>query len=158
MTRDPNRTIAIALGVIGHLAGAAFIFFALWPLLQSQRSTTWTAQTCTVRHAEVYRASGKDGVDRYRIIVRYDYTVAGRNLSGERYDFAVLTDTDGAGKQRVVDQLKTQGQVPCWVDPNDPSEATLSRDYQIPAVPLLLGIVTLLGGIAALAWGLLKKR
>ncbi|HEY3497139.1 MAG TPA: DUF3592 domain-containing protein, partial [Polyangiaceae bacterium] len=70
------------------------------------------------------RVRGHD-VTTTTLNVSYRYRMAGREFRSSRYDFSDGT-FDGSGAEELV-RLGPGAQVPCFVDPSDPAEATLTH-------------------------------
>jgi hypothetical protein len=77
--------------------------------------------------------------------------VDGKPYSSERYSFDFGSTSGRKGKQRVVDQYPRGAQRTCYVNPDDPSEAVINRDF-VPT--MLFGLFPLIfvavGGIGLL--------
>jgi hypothetical protein len=136
------------------LAGAVASYFALWrPLSKLVASRTWRETECEVLSSRVAEVSGSDG-PTYRVDIRYSWTAGGSTHAGNRYDFMGGSSSGTEGKQRIVDRYPPGSRVTCWVDPEDPGEAVLSRGlspvYLIGLVPLLFVAV----GLGGLVWTL----
>src|SRR4051794_27614107 len=154
----PARGCLVFFFLIFFLAGAAGSYFALWrPLSKLAASRSWTETQCDVLSSQVTEVSGSDG-STYKVDVRYSWTAGGSTRVGSRYDFMGGSSSGREGKQRIVDRYPPGARVTCWVDPDDPDEAVLSRGlspiYLIGLLPLLfLGI-----GLGGLVWTLRSGR
>ncbi|HEY4576207.1 MAG TPA: DUF3592 domain-containing protein [Thermoanaerobaculia bacterium] len=154
----PARGCLVFFFLIFFLFGAAGSYFALWrPLSRLFASRSWTETQCDVLSSQVAEVSGSDG-STYKVDVRYSWTAGGSTHVGSRYDFMGGSSSGREGKQRIVDRYPPGARVACWVDPNDPDEAVLSRGlspiYLIGLLPLLfLGI-----GLGGLVWTLRPSR
>jgi hypothetical protein len=134
------------------LAGAAASYFALWkPLSGLLASHSWTETRCDVLSSQVAEVSSSDG-STYRVDIRYSWTAGGSTHVGNRYDFMIGSSSGTAGKQRIVDRYPPGSRVACWVDPEDASEAVLSRGlspaYLVGLVPLVFVAV----GLGGMIW------
>jgi hypothetical protein len=140
------------------LAGAAGSYFVLWrPLSRLLASRSWTETQCDVLSSRVEEVSSSDG-STYRVDIRYTWSAGGSQHVGGRYDFMGGSSSGTAGKQKIVDRYPPGSRVTCWVDPDDPNEAVLSRGlspvYLIGLLPLLfLGI-----GLGGMVWTLRSGR
>jgi len=133
--RRPTRGGKGAGCVIGFLLvfllfGLAFaVPFFLLPMWRTFDARTWDAVPCTVERAWVETHSGDDG-STYSIGVVYLYEVGGRRYAGERYDFFIGSTSSREGKTEIVEGLPPGVQTTCWVDPDDPTSAVLSRSLR----------------------------
>jgi hypothetical protein len=154
----PAKGCLVFFFLIFFLAGAAGSYFALWrPLSKLFASRSWTETQCDVLSSQVAEVSSSDG-STYKVDIRYSWTAGGSTHVGSRYDFMGGSSSGREGKQRIVDQYPPGSRVTCWVDPNDPDEAVLSRGlspiYLLGLLPLLfLGI-----GFGGLVWTLRPSR
>lgn len=150
----PAKGCLVFFFLIFFLVGAAGSYFVLWrPLSKLLASRSWTETQCDVLSSQVVSDDST-----YRVDVRYSWTAGGSTRVGSRYDFMGGSSSGREGKQRIVDRYPPGSRVTCWVDPDDPNEAVLSRGlspiYLIGLVPLLfLGV-----GLAGLVWTLRSGR
>jgi hypothetical protein len=121
------------------------------PLSKLFASRSWTPARCTVLSSQVAEVSGSDG-PTYKIDIHYTWTAGGGAHESDRYDFLGGSSSGTSRKQAIVDRYPPGAQIPCWVNPGDPSEAVLSRDlspvYLLGLVPVLFFSV----GVAGLVW------
>jgi Protein of unknown function (DUF3592) len=154
----PAKGCLIFFFLIFFLVGAAGSYFALWkPLSGLLASRSWTETQCDVLSSRVEEVSGSDG-STYRVDVRYTWTAGGSTRAGGRYDFMGGSSSGREGKQRIVDRYPPGARVACWVDPDDPNEAVLSRGlspiYLIGLFPLVfLGV-----GLGGMIWTFRSSR
>jgi len=119
-----------AYGVLGLFAvfGLVFAGFGLMPLLELRQAQSWTPTPCTILTSGVAEEHGSDG-STYRVEVTFRYEVAGVEHVSERYRVSRISSSGHAGKQRIVDTLPPGTDSTCFVNPEDPSEAILRRDW-----------------------------
>ncbi|HEY3571563.1 MAG TPA: DUF3592 domain-containing protein [Thermoanaerobaculia bacterium] len=144
--------------LIFFLAGAAGSYFVLWrPLSKLIVSRSWTETQCDVLSSQVTEVSDSDG-STYKVDIRYSWTAGGSTHVGSRYDFMGGSSSGREGKQRIVDGYPPGARVTCWVDPNDPNEAVLSRGLSLIYLIGLLPLVFLGIGLGGLIWTLRPGR
>lgn len=154
--------------VVGILFGLPFLgmgllfcwMMAIRPVLDVMESQAWSEIPCTIATSEVERVSGSDG-PTYRIAITFSYTVDGRDYTGGNYDFSDASSSGYDGKAEVVSQYPVGRDAVCWVDPDDPTRAVLSRDiptlvyfvFPFTSLFILVGAGIILGSA-----GLLPKK
>ncbi len=131
------------------LAGLGTSLFFLRPALRVLEARSWPATPCTIVHSEVRTHAGDDGAT-YSVNVLYTYVVNGREHKSNRYRFLGGSTGDFASKERIVRRLPPLTRTVCYVNPENPSEAVLDRDfssdYAFGLVPLVFAVIGL-GGI-----------
>lgn len=112
------------------LAGAGLFFFLfLRPAYRVYNATNWIETPCKIVSSEVAAHSGDDSTT-YSIEVLFSYSYGGREYKSSRYDLSAGGSSGGsASKQKVVDQLPPGKETVCYVNPNDPVDAVLNRDF-----------------------------
>jgi hypothetical protein len=135
------------------LAGAGFSLFFVQPALRVLKARSWQRTPCTVISSQVRTHSDDDG-STYSVDVLYSYTFGGREYKSNRYQFLGGSSGGYAAKERIVRHLPPLTRTVCWVNPEEPAEAVLNRDfsaeYAFGLVPLLFVMVGLGGLVFAL--------
>jgi uncharacterized protein DUF3592 len=147
-----SRGCLLALSAGVALLGVAFgwPFFAK-PALRLLASRSWPVLSCRVLASQV-RSHPGDESTTYSADILYTYSVGGREYESNRYDFLGGSDSDSAGKEAIVERYPAGARVVCFVNPEDPNEAVLSRDW---SVFYLIGLVPL-AMVACGVFGLVK--
>lgn len=131
------------------LAGAGFSLFFVRPALKVLAAKSWPPTPCVIVSSQVRSHSGEDSTT-YSVDVLYTYTYNGWKYKSNRYQFLGGSTGGYAEKERVVRRLPPLTRTVCYVNPKDPAEAVLNRDfnheYAFGLVPLLFVAVGL-GGI-----------
>jgi hypothetical protein len=110
------------------VAGMVVRDFSTWMTVQH-----WAARPAELTHAELVGRHGDDGTT-YRVDARYKYEVAGKTYESTRV--AVHEGADNIGsynydRGRELERLhKARRPVTCFVNPDDPSDAILYRDFR----------------------------
>jgi hypothetical protein len=86
--------------------------------------------SCRIVSSSVHSYIKKRGTS-YGIDVAYKYTYNGRSYQSNRYQFLEVLSSKKADKQQVMDQLSPGSTVNCFVNPADPAQAVLVRDYTL---------------------------
>jgi hypothetical protein len=148
----------VAFFSLFFLAGCATAYFLLVrPLWLWGDSRSWPQTTCTVLESRVGERSDSDGTT-YSVDVVYTYSFGGRGYRSDRYGFFGGSSSGYEGKARIVARYPPGSRVPCWVDPDDPEYAVLSRE---PSVLWLVGLVPLvfvLAGGGGIVWAVRSGR
>jgi len=133
---------------IFFLAGSAvFIFFSGVPLWKWAGAQTWEETACRITSSAVRTHDSSDGAT-YSVDIAYTYSWNGTNYYGNNYNFMTGSSSGRAWKQAVVDRYPPQSERVCYVNPDNPEDAVLSRafslDYLIGTFGLLFVGVALL--------------
>ena len=115
---------------LGHLVAiglpsAMLYFFSIIPLRRVYRARDWLETPCVILSSAVEENLSESGV--YRIVVTYNYEVAGRSYSSSRYNFSTGATCGSRGKKAVVDRLAPGMRAACYVNPTDPSDSVIKR-------------------------------
>ena len=96
---------------------------------------------------------GDDHTTLYRPDVRYSYEVAGRRYESTRHRFGNAFTDNRAAAETTSAQYVPDASVPCFVNPDNPSEAVLDRRSSpfllvalLPAAIAGLGVSSVAGG------------
>lgn len=122
------------------LFGLGFLYLMLLrPLLQIRAARDWVQTPCEI-------VSSKVGVHRgdsttYSIDITYKYQVRGREYQSDRYYFRTGSSSGRSGKQAVVNRYPVGKKTVCYVDPDDPTEAVIQREF---TADLLFGLFSLI--------------
>lgn len=148
---------AVAFFSVFLLAGLAFSAFFAWPLLRVFESRSWSRVPCEVLESGVATHPGEDN-DTYSVEVLYRYEVGGREYRSDRYHFFLGSTSGYEGKARVVEGLPAGTRTTCWVDPEDPTEAVLSRELTLEYLFGLLPLVFVVVGAGGIVYTLVGVR
>ena len=135
------------------LVGLGFFYgFFLRPAMQVWSAGDWPAVECTITHSRVHVNRDSDG-DTYRIDIGYRYEYAGQSYASDRYDFLSFMASSGrSGKEAIVRRYPVGQAATCFVNPDDPSEAILSRqwrgDFLFALIPVAFLGIGLIGMVA----------
>lgn len=143
--------------------GIAILVFALLPLLTG----AWRAQSWEQGEARLTSAgldvSRDDDSTTYRARATYDYQYRGREYSGERVAIGGGRDNIGSFQENLGRRLTRAYQagepVPVWINPENPTEAVLNRDFRWGLTAFYLGMGLVFGAVGgSLVWFALRPR
>lgn len=133
---------------------------ALGPIYKSITSGSWPQVPCVITTSEVESHSDSDGTT-YSVNIEFEYTYGVENYIGGSYDFNEVNSSGYKGKKKVVDTYPVGSEALCWVNPDKPEKAVLSRRvpgivyFIIPftSIFMLVGLAIMLGSL-----GLVPKK
>ncbi|MCC5805769.1 MAG: DUF3592 domain-containing protein [Opitutales bacterium] len=146
MSRKSTRTLGIVIGLVFLSAGMGIGYFlGVRPLLQAMESGSWPQVPCRIVSSEVESRRTSDGTT-YRVAIRFQYKYEGRQYTGGSHGFDTAWSSGRASKQRIVGEFPVGLETTCYVDPDNPETAVLSR-----AVPTFAWIMLPFSGAFFLA-------
>jgi len=128
-------------------AGLAMVYAtSLQPWLANRDAQNWVETPCWITSIAIKSHNGKNtGLE-----ITYQYQFAGRTLQSQRYDFTPSSASGYAWTAASEHQYRKGTVTVCYVNPQQPSEAVLSRTVEnnpmnwMPAVIVLPGLLLLL--------------
>lgn len=134
------------------VAGAAiFWFLSARPVSKVIAAQTWPPVACTVIESRVGESTSEDGTT-YKVVVTSAYSYQGREYGAARYDFTNFYSSGYEGKAEVVARHPVGSRAECYVNPEDPSEAVLSRSPSARYLVGLFGLLFMLPGLFGVIW------
>ncbi|HYN20565.1 MAG TPA: DUF3592 domain-containing protein, partial [Thermoanaerobaculia bacterium] len=148
----PSGCLAIFF-LIFLLAGAAIVWFLFArPAFKVVKAQAWPAVDCTVVESLVEESSDSDGTT-YRAKVVAAYAFNGSEYRSGSYDFSGSVYSSGyGGKAAIVAQYPVGTRTICYVNPEDPAEAVISREFRASYLFGLFGLLFFLPGLFGLIW------
>ena len=154
------RGCMVAFFAVFFLAGAGFSLFFVQPALKVLKARSWQPTPCTILSSQIRSHSDDDGTT-YNVDVLFAYAYGGREYKSNRYQFLGGSSGGYDEKERIVRHLPPLTRTVCYVNPEEPAEAVLNRDfsaeYAFGLVPLLFVAVGL-GGIIFALRGAFQKQ
>jgi hypothetical protein len=138
MPKGLARNVIDTLVLVLCLVFASIGLLAGWsmtgrPLLRWWTAQTWPAMQCEVISSQVATHADIEGGDTgetYSIDIEYRYHIGGRPFTSRRYDFMQRSDTARADQDALVETYPPGRVFECFVDPDDPAEALISRRFR----------------------------
>jgi hypothetical protein len=116
--------------------GVAIQAFFIPTVLRGRAAQSWPAEPCVISHARVatHTSSGSHGSHTtYSVEVLYHYHHDGKRYGSSRYAISNSSSGDYNSASQQADNLRRQRNTECYVNPLDPADAVLSRDYATSA-------------------------
>jgi hypothetical protein len=136
-TGDRNAAGCLALFALPFMAvGVAALCFALNDLWSWTQMSRWQSVPAELQSLDLTTGS-TDNATTYRVRATYRYSFAGRSYAADRVAIDRMADNIGSFQHDLYASLRAAqavGRVTAYVDPAQPSSATLNRDLR----PLLL--------------------
>lgn len=156
-----NKVFGLLFGGMFFGMGALFCWMmGLSPLFKALGSNDWAETSCVIESSKVKTHSSSDG-NTYSIEISFNYTIDGSAYTSDTYNFDSSSSSGRKGKAKVVADYPVGSNQTCWVNPDDPANAVLSRSipgivyFVIPfsSVFIFIGLFALLA-----SFGLLPKK
>lgn len=156
----PFLALLMSLGMVavGWFATKEIV----WKPVSSYLSAlSWEEIPCTIQESRVERpAPPKRGINKSdgratRVGVIFSYTIGGRKYNSSRYDFLGAYKTGERDEQEAFVARSPKGtRTLCWVNPENPREAVLKRDFSADYLVGSLFSLFILGGFTGVSWSL----
>lgn len=120
------------------LFGFPLLFLGIWilganlilPLARCLLSAHWQPIPCEIIASEVKSADNDDGGEAWRAEISYSYEFGGRKFFSKSIDFSSeVYSFDKRAEIILVRQFAAGDPATCLVNPRDPQEAVLVRDW-----------------------------
>lgn len=154
-----RRAAIVGLGLIATLllAGGVVLnyFFYLRPLQQSRAAQAWTQVPCRILQCQIttHVSHGSHGSTSttYSLTLAYAYLVGDRTYQSNDYDFTVGSTSDYNWWAAGMSRFKPGTLSVCYVNPQDPRQAVLVRDFDHNPVMLIFPLALGVAGAAVAA-------
>ncbi|MEX0777555.1 MAG: DUF3592 domain-containing protein [Phycisphaeraceae bacterium] len=145
--KTPVRFLILFFAIFLVFGGLFPYLFTIRPLLKGYAARNWQPVPCTVQSSKVKSHRSSDGTT-YSMDVRFEYEWQGQVLQSDRFDFI---DGSSSGYSHYKAQAKRYpagSKQTCYVNPADPTQAVLSRQFNQPLwMSLLPFIFPLVGAV-----------
>jgi hypothetical protein len=155
--KHPRAFLALFFSLF-FFAGAGFGWMMVGkPLLKIHESENWPKVPCEIVSSRVKVSHGDDSTT-YRADITFRYKFEKMEYIGGSYDFMTGSDSDYSSKSQVVGRYPPGKKTYCYVNPADPVEAVISREFNAPWwMPILPGVFMLVGA-GGIIGTLIKKK
>lgn len=153
-----NQRIFLALFFsVFFFAGSGFGWVMVGqPLMKIKESQNWLKNPCTIVSSRIKESQGDDSTT-YRVDISFKYKFKGVEYVSATYDFMTGSDSSYSSKRKVVDRHPPGKRTYCYVNPEKPSEAVISRGYNAPWWLALLPLVFILVGAGGMIGAMVKR-
>ncbi len=145
--------IILFFGIFAIAGTAAFYFLGVKTLIKLNNAESWLNTPCIVLSSKVKSqtsSSSKGGSSTtYSIYIRYKYNYNGQKITNNQYSFNTGSSSGYDGKAEVVRLYPKGKKTTCYVNPQNPTEAVISREG---GTRIVIGVIIglLFGGVGYL--------
>lgn len=156
--------IIITLPAVVLSLGLLLVYVMLIaPLNQSRRTKDWKQVPCVVKETRAvpHRGGGRQPTTTYEPYAEFEFTYEGQTYSSSTFRLSNRLLDSYAEVKTLLDPFPQGEPAQCWINPQNPSEAVLNRDFTgISVIGALFGSALALIGICGLfgSFWLLVKR
>ncbi len=141
-----HNWLYLVLSVVG--------LFAIGSALRSKRlantSQSWQGTQGRVIASEIKKSTSNDSdygqSTSYEAVVRYMYSVAGKEYTGERVSFGVKNSSEKLARETVA-RYPMDTSVTVYYDPKKPEQAVLEQASSSGWLQIVIGIALFVAGI-----------
>ena len=105
------------------------------PVMRARNSRSWLPVPCVIISRELQKALAISETDP--LPVKYEYTWKGIEYDSKRYSFFGAGDWSLAAKREIARRLVSQLNQTCYINPNDPGQATLDQGIYLTAADII---------------------
>jgi hypothetical protein len=157
--RQASKGLSLVIGLAFTLIGGGMSWWTLVkPGLKVADARSWTEVPGVVEFSRVVSIRGNKGSRTYRPEILFRYEVGGRTYRSSAVTFFSGSSSGLESKKQLVDRHPAGARVVCWVNPQNPADAVLNRDFSALAWLGVLALVFFLIGVAVLSGTLTKGR
>lgn len=135
-------------GIFVLVGGGVFVGLTVMPMLKWADAQSWPEVPCQVLSSEVSTSSSSDGTT-YGVHVHYEYVFDGQRHESHQFDFADIYSSGYDAKAAVVAQYPPGLQTVCYVDPAQPDQAVLVREFSYAYLFGCFGLLFVGAGLLA---------
>jgi hypothetical protein len=139
------------------MGSVPFIVFCLPPIVQAIEARSWVPVPCKIVSSGMSTSHARGTY--YHVQVVYTYSYNGRFYQSNRYRFKQLNSPGGrAEKEQVVQRLSPGSSANCFVNPADPSQAVMDRDFNWDMFAEFIPLAFAGVGIAGILYSVYMRR
>lgn len=153
-----QRRVMVIFFAIFFIAGSAIGWFMFArPLLKIKASEDWSKKPCTIVSSRI-KESRSDKSTTYKVDIVFKYSFNRVEYVSETYDFMSGSDSDYSSKRQVIRRYPPGRSTYCYVNPEEPSEAVISREFNSSWWFVLIPIIFMFIGAGGVIGTLIKKK
>lgn len=148
---DPVRVLR-AMGLFVALIGGACLLFLGPPWWVVVHLPQWQPHPCTILASQLRRSTihvHTGAINAYRVDILFTYVVNGQAYRSNQYNLTDCMTPWYYGKRGILADYPPGAQAECFVNPDDPSEAVLTRHVSVTSLVELAPLLMMLGGLLA---------
>jgi hypothetical protein len=135
----------------------------VWIPLQSYFAAyDWQQVPCTIQESRITRSEptrqerrSRSTTTSTRVEVTFTYSLGGKEYRSSRYDFiGAYSSGDHDEKRAILARYPAGTRTQCWVDPDNPQNAVLNREFSETYVVGSLFSLFLVAGVGGIGWTL----
>ncbi len=149
---SPQHVLMFLFAVFLVVGGVLTYAFFIRPLMGVTRARHWPTISCRVISSRVQTHTGGKGGPTYSVDILYAYNVDGREYRSNRYDFMGGSSSGYSSKAAIVARYPPGATAQCYVNPSDPNDAVLEREFQPVMLVGLIFTAFLFVGVGGLVW------
>lgn len=147
----PSGCMVLFFLVFAVVGGGILWFLLVRPMVKVVAARSWPPLPCTVVESRVDVSSGEDG-STYKALVHAAYAYGGGEHKAT-YDFSGSVYSSGYdGKAEIVARYPVGARTTCYVNPDDTTEAVISRGLSGSYFFGLFGLLFFLPGVIGMFW------
>ncbi len=155
---EKQLNVPVIFFAVFFIIGGSFGWLVIVnPLLKIKESEKWSKKPCKIISSRVKVSHDNDG-SAYKVDIAFKYQFSGKKYISSNYDFVTGSDNDYSSKQQVVDHYPVGKSAYCYVNPENPAEAVISREFNTPWWVAGLASIFMLVGAGGMIGTLLKKK
>ena len=153
--KDKKTSWILGLFIVVGLVMTFFIFCP--PCIKLFRAKSWIQIDCSIITAKAvttYSTSGRGRASFTKVDILYEYTYKGQKFQSDKYGFFDKLTRTYKGASKIAARYPVGSKAVCYVNPTNPSEAALERNFEVHD---LLGLIPLIFSAAG-GLGLWQRR
>ena len=136
----------LAFAVFGLIVALVFLYiFGIRPMNRYLSARGWAEVPCTINHSQIHEIHGQKGSVSYLAEINYKYQIDGTEYSSGSVSLWEIATPSEQGQQKILDRYPTGQQSVCYVNPKDPVDSVLIRDFKkttlIGLIPLAISLL-----------------
>jgi hypothetical protein len=119
------------IGLIFGIVVICFAWFAMfiYPMFECYKAKSWVQTPCRIIGSSVITNHTSDE-DTYKIMITFSYEFNNVKYTSKRYDFFNFDFNSYSSAENFIKFYPPGKETICYVDPANPDEAVLDRDYR----------------------------